>query len=53
MDIEAARCIREGRRVLSTECVFYPACVNVCPEGVLTDSFGLDLGGAEYLRRRS
>ena len=52
MDIDIPRYIREGRRVLSTECIFCLTCTNMCPEGILSETFKLDLGGLEYLRRR-
>jgi polyferredoxin len=52
MDIRIPDYIREGKRVLSTECSLCQTCVSVCPQQALKLSAGLDLGGKELLRRR-
>lgn len=52
MDIRIPEYIRNGQRVLSTECSLCQTCVSACPHGVLKASFGLDLGGVEWLRER-
>jgi len=52
MDIDIPRYIRNGERVLSTECIFCTTCVSVCPENALTESFRFDRGGKEHIRRR-
>jgi polyferredoxin len=44
MDIRVSDYIREGRRVLSTECILCFECVNVCAQGALDVSFGVDPG---------
>lgn len=52
MDIRIMDYIRNGARVLSTECMLCQTCVTVCVEDALKVSFGLDLGGRERLRVR-
>jgi ferredoxin len=44
--------IRDGQRVLSTECMLCQTCITVCAEGALKVTFGFDLGGTERLRVR-
>jgi ferredoxin-type protein NapH len=53
MDIRIPEYIRNGQRVLSTECILCQTCVTVCPKGTLKLSFGFDLGGKELLKERS
>jgi len=53
MDINIPEYIKEGKRVLSTECILCQTCVTACPKGTLKLSFGFDLGGEELLRERS
>jgi len=53
MDIRILDYIREGQRVLSTECMLCQTCVTVCAKDALKVSAGLDLGGKERLRRRA
>ena len=53
MDIQIPRYIKNGQRVLSSECIFCQNCIAVCPNQALTYSFAFDVGGKEYLRRRS
>jgi ferredoxin len=53
MDINIPEYIKAGERVLSTECIFCLTCTTVCPEKILSDSFKMDLGGKEILRRKS
>ena len=50
MDIQILDYIREGRRVLSTECMLCQTCITVCARDALKVSVGLDLGGRERLR---
>lgn len=50
MNIRIADYVQKGQRVLSTECILCQECVNLCPEGALTLSFGMDIGGEELLR---
>lgn len=52
MDIRILDYIREGKRVLSTECMLCQTCVTVCAKDALRVSAGLDLGGEEHLQRR-
>ena len=52
MDIRIPEYIKNGERVLSTECVFCNTCVNVCPKNALGSSFKFDVGGKELLRRQ-
>ena len=52
MDIQILDYIREGKRVLSTECMLCQTCITVCAKDALKVSLGLDLGGLERVRRR-
>jgi polyferredoxin len=52
MDINIPEYVKNGERVLSTECIFCLTCTTVCPKGILKDSLRLDKGGKEVLRRR-
>ncbi|MDY6791898.1 MAG: 4Fe-4S dicluster domain-containing protein [Thermodesulfobacteriota bacterium] len=52
MDINIMTYVNNGERVLSTECIFCLTCTTVCPEGILDDTFKIDFGGKEYIRRR-
>jgi len=52
MDIRIPEYIKNGQRVLSTECIFCLECVNACPTGALTDTFALDVGNRELLNVR-
>lgn len=49
MDIRIPEYIKNGQRVLSTECIFCLECVNICAKGVLDATFGLDVGNRELL----
>jgi ferredoxin-type protein NapH len=49
MDIRIPEYIKNGKRVLSTECTYCLVCVNVCARNALYTSFGLDTGGLEIL----
>ncbi len=53
MDIDIPRYIRNGERVLSTECIFCNTCVSTCPKQALASSFRFDIGGKEYIRRHT
>ena len=53
MDIDIMQYVINGTRVLSTECIFCLTCTTVCPEGILEDTFKMDVGGKEHLRRRT
>lgn len=52
MDIRIPDYIKNGRRVLSTECSLCQTCITVCAPEALKLSFGLDLGGHDLLRER-
>ena len=52
MDINIMEYVKNGERVLSTECIFCMTCTTVCPEGILRDTFRMDIGGKEYIQRR-
>jgi len=52
MDINIMEYVKNGERVLSTECIFCTTCMTVCPEGILTDTFKMDIGGKEHIQRR-
>jgi polyferredoxin len=50
MDIRIPEYIKNGERVLSTECSLCQTCTTVCAHDALKLSFGFDLGGKELLR---
>jgi ferredoxin-type protein NapH len=49
MNIRVRDYIVKGERVLSTECTLCQTCIQVCPHESLKLSFGLDVGGREYV----
>lgn len=52
MDINVMEYVNDGERVLSTECIFCLTCTTVCPEEILNDTFKIDIGGKEHIRRK-
>ena len=52
MDIQIADYLKQGQRVLSTECILCQACINVCPEEALSLSFAWDGQSWELLHER-
>ncbi len=52
MDIRITDYIKNGQRVLSTECIFCLECQNVCVPGALEVSWGFDCGFYELLNTR-
>ena len=52
MDINIMAYVNNGERVLSTECISCLTCTTVCPEGILDDTFKMDIGGKERIQRR-
>jgi ferredoxin-type protein NapH len=52
MDIRVPEYIKNGQRVLSTECSLCQTCISVCTPQALKLSFGMDLGGVDLLRER-
>jgi ferredoxin-type protein NapH len=52
MDIRIPEYIKNGERVLSTECSLCQTCITVCAKDALKLSFGFDLGGKDLLRER-
>lgn len=51
MDISITDYTRHGVRVLSSECILCQACINVCPDGSLALSIGVDPPGRLELLR--
>ena len=52
MDINIMEYVNSGERVLSTECIFCLTCTTVCPEEILNDTFKMDIGGKENIKRK-
>jgi ferredoxin-type protein NapH len=52
MDINIPEYLKNGGRVLSTECILCQTCSTVCPEKNLSMTIKWDIGGKEILRRR-
>jgi polyferredoxin len=52
MDINIPEYVKNGGRVLSTECILCQTCSTVCPEKNISMTIKWDLGGKEVLRRR-
>jgi polyferredoxin len=52
MDITISQYVKNGTRVLSTECIFCLTCTTACPENILRDTVKLDIGGKEYVHRQ-
>jgi len=52
MDIRITDYIKNGQRVLSTECILCDIYVNVCPKGALNLNWGFDCGKRELLNKR-
>jgi ferredoxin len=52
MDINIMEYVNSGERVLSTECIFCLTCTTVCPEQILNDTFKMDIGGKEIIKRK-
>lgn len=53
MDVRIPEYIKNGERVLSTECSLCQTCITVCAKDSLKLSFGFDLGGKDLLRQRA
>ncbi len=51
MDINVMGYICNGKRVLSTECIFCLTCTTVCPEKILNVTLKMDIGGKELIKR--
>ena len=52
MDIRITDYIKNGQRILSTECILCFECENVCVPGALKAAWGLDCGKQELLNMR-
>jgi polyferredoxin len=52
MDIRITDYIKNGQRVLSTECTICEICVNVCPKRALKSNWGFDCGKQELLNTK-
>ena len=50
MDIRIPEYIKNGQRVLSTECVLCLECIDVCSKDALGATFGLDVANRELLK---
>lgn len=53
MDIRIIDYTRLHLRVLSSDCILCQSCLNVCPEGGLSLSLGVEAHGVELLREQS
>ena len=53
MDINIPEYLKNGGRILSTECILCQTCATVCPEKNISITLKWDLGGKEILRRRA
>ena len=53
MDIRIPDYVKNGRRVLSTECSLCQTCISVCAQDALKLSFEFDLGGKDLLQERA
>jgi len=51
-DIRIMDYIKNGQRVLSTECILCFECTNVCVPGALNSTWGFDCGTRELLNTR-
>ena len=52
MDIRITDYIKNGQRVLSTECILCEICINVCPKEALKSNWGFDCGTKELLNMK-
>lgn len=52
MDINIMEYVNSGERVLSTECIFCLTCTTACPEEILNETFKMDIGGKEIIKRK-
>jgi len=52
MDVNIMEYVNNCQRVLYTVCIFCLTCTTVCPEGILDDTFRIDIGGKELIQRR-
>jgi polyferredoxin len=52
MDIRITDYIKNGQRVLSTECIMCLQCENVCVPKALRESWGFDWGRQELLKKK-
>ncbi len=52
MNINIMEYVKQGQRVLSTECIFCLTCTSACPEKILDNTFKFDIGGKEFIQRR-
>lgn len=53
MDINIPEYVKAGGRVLSTECILCQTCSTVCPENSISITSKLDIGGIEFIRRKT
>lgn len=52
MNINIMEYVKQGERVLSTECIFCLTCTTACPEEILDSTLKSDIGGKERIQRR-
>ena len=52
MDIKLLSYSREGRRILSTECILCDSCLHACPTNAIDTDWGLDVGFKELINMR-
>ena len=52
MDIRITDYIKNGQRVLSTECIICELCINVCSRAALKLNWGFDYGKQELLNKK-
>jgi ferredoxin-type protein NapH len=53
MDVHITAYHHQGTRVLTTECSLCLTCISTCSQDALKMSFGFDLGGKDFLTRKS
>ena len=52
MDIKLLSYARDGKRVLSTECILCDTCLHICPTGAIETTKGFDIGLKELINMR-
>lgn len=53
MNIKLLSYSRDGKRVLSTECILCDSCLHSCPTGAIDTTWGLDVGVKELVNMRN
>jgi ferredoxin-type protein NapH len=52
MNINIPEYVKNGERVLSTECIFCLTCKTQCTQEILNPTFRMDVGGKELIQRK-